>query len=253
MQQQYREKRLFLALSRMVERDFYRHHQLPENAIRLVYNGVDTDRFHPDRNRDARQTIRGKLGIDGEVVFLIVAHNLRLKGLPTLLQSFARLIYEGARCRLVVVGGKRIASFERRAKSLGVSQSVAFEGVVDNAEEYYSAADVYVQPTLYDPCSLVVLEALSSGLPVITSSCNGAGELIVPGHHGFIVDDPQDEASLSMAMNQMMHDNQRRRMGLAARQLALRHSFGRNVDEILSVYNEVIDNGRGSIRRKRAA
>jgi len=254
MRRQYQGNKLFLAISRMVERDFHQYHNLPETSVRRVYNGVDTDKFHPVRHRAARQSIRNRLRIDDdEVVFLIVAHNLRLKGLPALMRAFARLTRDGARCRLVVVGGKRIASHALRAKRLGISHAVAFEGIVNNTEEYYAAADAYVQPALYDPFGLVVLEAFSSGLPAITSSCTGASELIDPGRHGFVIDDPQDDALLAAAMTRMLDEAQRHTMGQAVRRLALEHSFDKNVDDVIAVYNEIIENRRRSSRPKQAA
>ena len=68
----------------------------------------------------------------------------------------------------------------------------------------YFAADFFVHPTFYDPCSLVVLEALACGLPVITTRYNGAAEVLHPPREGFVIDDPHDLDQLAGAMKQLL-------------------------------------------------
>jgi UDP-glucose:(heptosyl)LPS alpha-1,3-glucosyltransferase len=243
------DRRIFIALSRMVACDFERFHGVRREQMRLVYNGVDVERFSPEHRWKYRQVVRDELGVgDDDVLLLIVAHNFRLKGVPTLLAAAGRLMAEGQQVKLAVVGGKRHHSFARLAERLGAATGTTFVGPVDDAAPYYAAADLYVQPTFYDPCSLVLLEALASGLPVVTSRYNGAGELIAAGVEGSIVDDPSDVDELTACLRPMLDAAVRDRMSLAARALALAHSFDRNCRELLAVYEEVA--GR---RRRRAA
>ena len=235
------DSRIVLALSEMVRRDLHRFHDVPDKQIRLIYNGVDTRRFSPENRSTHRDTVRQRLGLGDEVLFLIVAHNLRLKGLPTLLKAISLLESAPHAARLAVVGGRRVTPFRRMARRLGVSRRVHFIGAVEDAVPYYAAADVYVQPTFYDPCSLVVLEALASGLPVITTRFNGAGELMTPGEHGYLLDDPADAVTLSRQMSQLLDDDRRRQMSLDARKLALQHSLDDNVNRVLAVYREKVE------------
>jgi UDP-glucose:(heptosyl)LPS alpha-1,3-glucosyltransferase len=95
---------------------------------------------------------------------------------------------------------------------------------------------VYVQPTFYDPCSLVALEALASGLPLVTSRYNGVSELMTDAAEGYVLHDPADVDELESRLESLMAEELRERMSQAARRLALRHTFDRNVDEILAVY-----------------
>ncbi len=248
MGQYMAEDRLFIALSRMVARDFERYHGVRREQLRLVYNGVDVERFSPSHRSRYRRIVRDELGLaDDETLLLIVAHNFRLKGVPTLLSAVGRLVSEQERVRLAVVGGKRHHSYVRLAERRGAAAATTFVGPVDDAVPYYAAADVYVQPTFYDPCSLVVLEALASGLPVITSRYNGAGELMTEGNHGFLIDDPSNADELVEALRPLLDEHVRDRMGRAARQLALNHSLERNCREILAIYEEI------AARRKRKA
>ena len=233
--------RILLALSRQTKAELEQIHGVPPEQIRLGYNGVDPDRFSPAHRADYRRAVRRWIGVDEEtLLLLIVAHNFTLKGVPTLLRATARLADQGCPVHLVVVGGKRLRPFERTAARLGAATTVTFTGTVRDTVPFYAAADVYVHPTFHDACSLVVLEALASGLPVITSRLNGAAELLNDGVEGYVLSDPANVDELLVRLEPMFDLAQRAEMGRAARRLALQHTLERNVSEVLSVYREVI-------------
>lgn len=237
---------LFLPLSRMVAHDMQQLHGVKPEQMRIVYNGVDTEHFAPDAEDQHRSNIRQQLGIAAEeVLLLIVAHNHRLKGVPALVQATERLQREGHAVRTVVVGGKVRPN---GLSSSGQSErlSIQFLGSIDDPRPYYAAADIYVQPTFYDPCSLVVLEALASGLPVVTSRFNGAGELITPGVEGHIVEDPADVEELTVAIARLCAPLVRSDAGTAARGLALQHTIERNFREIMEAYETATESTRAA-------
>jgi UDP-glucose:(heptosyl)LPS alpha-1,3-glucosyltransferase len=153
-------------------------------------------------------------------------------------------VRRGEPLRLVVAGGKRLAPYRRFAEHCGAGLATTFLGAVDDAAPYYAAADIYAQPTFYDPCSLVVLEALATGLPVITSRYNGAGELITPGQEGYILQDPGDADELEHFLHELLDPQKRYPMQDAARRLAIAHSLDRNCSEILGVYREIAQRTR---------
>jgi UDP-glucose:(heptosyl)LPS alpha-1,3-glucosyltransferase len=236
--------RVFLAVSRRVAADLTRLDGVSPDQIRLVYNGVDTERFTPDNRREHRQPIRDRLGVSPETtLLLIVAHNFRLKGVPMLLRAMAA--WDDPRpVHLVVVGGKHWTGYARKTRRRGIDKRVTFVGPVADTVPYYAAADVYVHPTFYDPCSLGVLEAAASGLPGITSRFNGAGELFTPGVNGCILNDPADEREFLECLRPLLYPETRDAMGHAARRLALEHTFHRNCDRIIDVYREVAQRRR---------
>ncbi len=247
MQRQYADHgQIVLALSRASAADFQRFHGVAQERIRIVYNGVDTERFSPRQCRLQRQPTRRRLGLaDDTLMALIVAHNFRLKGVATLLGAMRRWQTAGRAVRLVIVGGKHIDSWQRYVARLGLSEQVVFVGRVDDPLPYYAAADCYVHPTYYDPCSLVVLEAAACGLPLITSRYNGASEMFRDGEDVLMIDDPADDAAMAGAMRVLLDDSLRRRLGEAARATILKHSFQRNVDQILGIYQEILDRRNG--------
>jgi UDP-glucose:(heptosyl)LPS alpha-1,3-glucosyltransferase len=232
--------RLILALSKMVAHDLQRWHGVSRERIRVIYNGVDTNRFSPGHRQTHRAATREQLGVQAdEVLLLIVAHNPALKGVPALLAAVGTLRRQGLPVRLAVVGARHVGRYRRLAKRWGAAGLTTFVGPVGDPVPYYAAADVYVQPTLYDPCSLVVLEALASGLPVVTSRFNGAGELLTEGCQGYVVNDPLDWRRLADCIRPLADADRRKQMSAAARALALQHTMERNCREILDVYHQV--------------
>ena len=238
--------RIVVALSRRVACDLRKIHGVPEDRIRLVYNGVDTERFSPRHRANLRDPLRERLGISpSELMLLIVAHNFRLKGVPMLLDAMAAWPHPQP-ARLVVVGGKRLQRYRRQASRLGLDKTVRFVGSVGDPVPFYAAADIYVHPTHYDPCSLVALEALAAGLPVVTSRQNGVSELIEHGRQGILLDDPGNRHEFLNRLLPLIDGHRRAEMGRHARSLALRHSFEENVNAMAAIYEEVLQERRAA-------
>ena len=134
-----------------------------------------------------------------------------------------------------MVGGKT-----RQPQFALDSQNVVINvGAIDDPVPFYAAADVFVLPTFYDPCSLSVSEAAASGLPSVTTRFNGAAELLTEGVDGSVISDPADDAELAAALRPLLDQNVRQRMGEAARKLALKHTLDRNCDQIVSIYEHI--------------
>jgi UDP-glucose:(heptosyl)LPS alpha-1,3-glucosyltransferase len=111
-----------------------------------------------------------------------------------------------------------------------------FCGAFDDVCPFYSGADFFVLPTKHDPCSLVVLEALAMGLPVISTKQNGATEIMEQGVHGFVLEDASRIDELAAKMTQLCDSNVRERMSAACLGLRQRLSFDRHIDQLVSIY-----------------
>jgi len=210
----------FVALSRMVVRDMVQYYTIPEEKIALIHNGVDLQRFHPDAKTKYGLSVRRRLGIpDDMLVFSLVAHNFSLKGVRELIIAASNM-EKREKCCWLVAGRGKPGRFLNLAKELCVESRIMFTGAVSRAEEIYAASDVYVHPTWYDPCSLVVLEALASGLPVITTKFNGAGELLQDGKSGFVIESPRETDALHNIMTRLTNRELRDHMSVEARKLA---------------------------------
>lgn len=226
----------------MVRNHFHRYYGVPADNIRMVRSAIDTQRFAVADRWQQRLTARQGLGIaPQETVALFAAINYRLKGLDCLLRAIARLNRRGdcrAPLRLVVAGRSSNGRYRRLARWLGIGEQVVFAGHCADMRRCYFAADFFVHPTFYDPCSLVVLEALACALPVITTRSNGAGELMSPPREGYLVDDPHDHEQLAWCMAQLLDPARRAACGQAAQQTAAQWTFDRHYEQLMKILDE---------------
>jgi UDP-glucose:(heptosyl)LPS alpha-1,3-glucosyltransferase len=198
------ERRQFLGANRpeivvashMVREHFDHYLGISGNRIHVIPNAIDPRRFVDTDWEQQRAELRHPLRVGPDApVGLFVGHNYRLKGLDPLLRAVQAM--PDTHFHLLVCGSPRTTAYERQARRLGIADRVHFLGFCADVRRCFFAADFLVHPTFYDPCSLVVLEALACGLPVITTRCNGAGELLHPPLDGYVLDDPQDHATLA--------------------------------------------------------
>ncbi|HEV8554301.1 MAG TPA: glycosyltransferase family 4 protein [Casimicrobiaceae bacterium] len=207
-----------ICISQMVRDDIRRHFSVDEKKLSVIYNAVDPREFGP-QVRAARASVRASLGFtDDHVVFLLVGSGYARKGVPTAVRALARL---PAHARLVIVGrDKALAFYRGLARRSGVGDRVVFAGPQRDPGPFYGAADAFVLPTVYDPLSNAVLEALACGLPVVTSRRCGAGELVVAGGAGWVCD-AIDDAAFGDHMRRLLDPGERERIArLAAASVA---------------------------------
>ena len=231
--------------SHMVREHFERYLGISGSEVRVVRSAIDPNRFveqdRPRRRVEWRQ--RWDLG-PHDVVALMAAMNYRLKGLEPLLYSVRRLLdrpeLRGAApsFRLLVAGNRHIQAWERLAQRLRLDGHVRFVGHCPDMRNAYFAADFLVHPTFYDPCSLVVLEALACALPVITTRYNGVSELLHPPEEGYVVADPHDHAHLAWCMAQLLDPQRRAACAHAARRTAAAWTFEHHYRQLLDVFTE---------------
>ncbi len=234
-----------LVNSQMVRRHFEEYLGLPESAVQVLYSAIDPARFVVAKQSAARASERKDWNVsDDEPVGLFVAMNYRLKGLAPLIRSLVH-VPSGSRLKLVVVGGAKFAKYEDLANRLGVRERIVFLGFRADPRDCYFAADFLVHPTFYDPCSLVALEALTCGLPVVTSPFNGASELLNPPANGLIVQDPHDARELASALLDMADAGRLPARQLSALEAGRRWTFEDHYRELLAVFEGVV-RGRGA-------
>jgi len=215
-----------LCLSEYVKGFAVKHYPLPAQRMATLFNAVDLARFEPVRAEHVGTTA------------LIIANDYERKGLEQVIRALA--IVGPLNLKLDVVGKEEPGKYDVLAKDLEVADAVAFLGAVSDPRPRYAAADFFVLPTKHDPCSLVVLEALAMGLPVISTKFNGACEVMTDGVHGFVLDDPEDAGALAAAMKKMLEPARREEMRKACLELRPRLSYETHLDRLEEVYGDVI-------------
>lgn len=225
------DTRFFIANSQRGREEILSHYQTAPEKIRVIYNAVD---LAPDP-ADPEGTDHRDSGVK---TLLFVGSGFLRKGLYFLLEALPAVLQKG-RVRLVVVGEGNQRRAARLADRLGVGGQVSFIGPVKDPGSYYQEADVFVLPSLYEPFSNACLEAMSRGLPVVTTEMNGASEALLSGENGVVVRDPADIKGLAGAINQAL-ELKREAIGPIHRRILARHTWDRHLEELLRLYLEVI-------------
>ncbi len=243
------EKRLFqdpglklvIANSHQVQAEVRRHYQVAPEKIRVIYNGVDRERFSPELLAARPAGTFRDLGLEpGIPSILFVGSGFKRKGLHFLIAALAGLQHRES--RLLVVGQGRIKPYQHLAQQLGVAHRVRFLGPQPKVACFYAAAQVLALPTIYDPCSNVVLEALACGRPVITTAANGASEFIHPGANGVILARPDDLKGLAAALDEFLERAADPAVQKAAVTAVADLSWSRTVAETLAALENLAGN-----------
>ncbi|MBC8108482.1 MAG: glycosyltransferase family 4 protein [Anaerolineae bacterium] len=224
------EKRpVVVALSDYVKRAIQKHYPMLGDRLMVLFNAVDTDRFHPEAPA-SRDSVRA----------LTIAQDFQRKGLAQTIEALAQV--RDARLRLTVVGKQSPELYQKLSAACGVADRITFAGATSDTRPFYRDADFFVLPTKHDPCSLVVLEALAMGLPVISTKFNGACEIMTDGVHGFVLDDPDDVKALADRMKRMLDPHLRAQMSAACLELRPKLAYEHHLASLLSIYQRAIAN-----------
>jgi UDP-glucose:(heptosyl)LPS alpha-1,3-glucosyltransferase len=231
-----------VAVSSLVKDQLLRYHHVPRTRIHLVPNAIDPTRLQVAQPGALRCAFRNKMGLEpGDLVGLFLGHNYRLKGLEPLLQALAVRRWRDPSARpvhLLVCGGGEAAFARRLIARLDLRETVHLMGYVPDIRAAFWSSDFFALPTYYDPCSLSVLEALACGLPVLTTTCNGAAELLADGEEGFVVTAPGALGELVQALDHLADDAIRRPMAARALHLGRTHTFDLHVSRLIKVFEE---------------
>jgi UDP-glucose:(heptosyl)LPS alpha-1,3-glucosyltransferase len=227
---------IVLCLSEYVKADLRRHYPaLPEHRLATLFNAVNLRHFDPAIPPHDPPPATAKR--PDSIRALMVAQDFERKGLREAIQALARLA--DPRLILTVVGKPDSASYQELARSLQIEHQIEFAGPSREMWHWYAAADFFVLPTRHDPCSLVVLEALAMGLPVISTRQNGACEIMTTGRHGFVLESANDLEGLASAMRTLCDEQTQARMRAACLALRPTLSYDRHLQTLLGVYEQV--------------
>lgn len=206
--------------------EYIEYYGAPEENLEVVYNGVDSDTFRP--RPDIRAAARKEFGLlPNDVAVLFVGPGFQRKGLDTLIQAAKNL--PGSVKVLVVGKGKSIED-----------QRLIRVGQADSMERCYAAADIFALPTKYDPFANSTMEALASGLPVVTTTSNGVSEIMQDGENGLIIG-PNDPDALTIRLRTLAEDsNLRERLGSAGRVAVQPYTWQETTRQTMAVYEKFL-------------
>lgn len=230
------EKRAFqratvlVAVSRQVEQGLLRL-GIPAAKIRVVLNGVDVAAFAPGFAE------RDRWGLPKTVPIGLFAGDIKTprKNLDTVLRALTQV----SGLHLAVAGDLRGSPYPRLAKDLGVGDRVHFLGYRRDLKDLMKAVDLFIFPSRYEACSLVLLEALATGLPVVTAATTGGAEIVTPDC-GVVLPDPNHVDQLAQTLQTLLADPERRsQMGFAARRRAEAHTWDKMAQQYLDLFDSL--------------
>ena len=202
-----RQYRKVIVTTTDVQRDLERLYSVPHHDVEVVPNGFNPSEFNIDKRLNQRSIVRSQLGItDDTFVLLFAANELERKGFYTLVRAISRL--RNTKVLILVVGRYDTAEAQKVVNVHQVDNQIRLCGSTSNIAEFHSAADAFVLPTKYEAFCLAILEALGSGLPVITTRVPGACNAIVENVNGLLLDNPEDDYGLAESIRNLLEASQ---------------------------------------------
>jgi L-malate glycosyltransferase len=211
---------------------------LPSVSIDVIPNGIELDRFYPGKSDKTPDTIKlltvGRLSITKRVQMLVDAIRILHKN--------------GCKVRFTIVGGGALEHQLRQiVKERGLVDIIEVTGRIDAEKmpQVYRENDIFVSASMQEGMSNAMLEAMASGLPIITTRCEGVEELIAG--NGIIVEKPTPE-DIAASIRQLIQDRQTySSMSAASRKQAALFSWSSVANQYLRYYYEVLESKNGSM------
>jgi glycosyltransferase involved in cell wall biosynthesis len=244
-QRAYRQTNRVIAVSDFVKASLEQDAHVPAGTIDVVWNGVDIEEFRPIRS-DEENMLRTTLGLAPTdcIAFFTGDIKSNRKNLDLVLQALVELPQNYC---LVVVGTIVGSPYPAMVKALGLNDRVHFLGHRQDVSTLLRCADIFTFPSHYDPCPLVILEALASGIPVITARSVGNSALLQHGENGYILDHDCDRDGLAKIFQALGESSElRSRIGSMGRRTAEARSWQNMARQYEKIYVDLYKQQRDS-------
>ncbi len=211
---------------------------MPRRKLRLLGNGVDLDRFHPDPV--TRAEVRAELGLtEDQIAVGLVARLVAEKGVPELLEAARRL---DDRQVLFIIGPKDLEKSDAIPEEMltrAEADGVRFLGMRKDVDRLYTGLDIFVLPSHREGFPRAAMEAAASGLPVVATDIRGCRQVVEPGVNGFLFP-VGDVDALTAAITSIGSDpGLRERMSAGSIERAMANFDERQVvTKVMSAYAE---------------
>jgi len=229
------------AVADYLRRYYIRRVGISPGRIETIYNGVDVRRHAPP-SQIRRRAVRSQLGFsDDDVLIGSVGTLYWIKDPQTLLEAAVEVCSLHPRAIFLWIGDGRLReSLQARAERMGLGRRVRYLGRRDDVAEILAGLDIFVLPSIIEGLSYSLLEAMATGLPVVTTRVGGNPELIRDGREGLLVP-PRRPRRLARALITLVDDHRmRRRLGIGGRRrVEERFSLQTMVDRYEQMYRSI--------------
>ncbi|WP_024632885.1 MULTISPECIES: glycosyltransferase family 4 protein [unclassified Paenibacillus] len=245
----FRKSGKIIAVSEKVKNELIKL-GIKHDKIQVIHNGVDVREFYPSEAGK-----KSKMDVDPSRVVGLFAGDISSprKNLDTVLKSMVTV----PELALVVAGSTDRSIYPQMAKDLNIEDRVHFLGYRKDMGHIMRNVDLFIFPSRYEACSLVVLEALASGIPVVITEQSGVTEIIQSSGEnmpsGIVLSDPNDADQLTNTLNSLiLNEIDMKKMGKVSREIALRNDWKMMSRKYLDSFEEVLyqKEKKGSLRTR---
>jgi len=234
-----------IAVSRSTREFLVKQRFVPEDRVRLIWNGAPLDEFAPVP-RDRARRVRRELGLaDDAVVVGTIGRLNAQKGHRFLLDAAARLLPRRPGTRVLVAGdGDLMGELRGQAAALGIAGQVVFAGHRTDVPDLLGALDVFCISSLYEGTPLALFEAMAAGKAIVSTSVDGCREVLEDGVTGVLVS-PADGAALAEGLDRVLGDEAlRASLGRRALAASSRYDVRACVEAMQAFYDDLLHGSR---------
>ncbi len=209
--------------------------------IEVAYLGFDFEQMSPKPEEGVRTRL--KFGFrDEDIVIGYVANFAAGKGHVQLITAFDAIRRQFPNAKLLLAGRGKLAEVDDAVGRLGLGRRIVFAGWHDDVSAIYNAMDIFVQPSLSEAFSQVLVEAMGCGLPVVATDVGGASEVIENGTNGLLIA-PNDPTAIADAVGRLIVDKTERSSIAAQGLTSVRERFSadRMVQRHLELYRKFLN------------
>jgi glycosyltransferase involved in cell wall biosynthesis len=239
-----RRARKIIAVSQFTKWELINYYNISSHKIRVIHNGVDINKFKPAVDK---RKIKMELSFDpDDIAILSVGRLYARKGLFTLIESIPAVVKRFPRAKFIISGKGQSDEMQKliaHATRLGVISNIVFTGYYPDQKlpKLYQAADVFAFSTFYEHHPFAVLEALSTGLPVVTTTVGGIPETIESGKNGLLVEPFNSKQFSDRILYLLEHSQDAAEIGANARQTVVKQlDWSIVVKDAMKVYDEAL-------------
>jgi len=236
--------RRIIAVSHFTKWELTTYYKIPPNKIQVIHNGVDTRKFQPTLDK---RRIKQELGFNPDDIAIVSVGRLYArKGLFTLVDSMPAVAKRFPNVKFIVSGkgqSDEMLKLTAYAEKIGVRDNLVFTGYYPDKKLplLYQAADVFAFSTFYEHHPFAVLEALSTGLPVVTTRVGGIPETIQNGKNGLLVEPFKPAQFADRILYLLEHPAEAKEMGALARKTVLdEYDWRIVVKDAMKVYDKAL-------------
>lgn len=200
-----------LLISALQQAAFEQHYQTEATRFHLLPPGIAKDRIAPSNAAEIRLDKRKLLKLhEQDLLILMVGSGFKTKGLDRALIAFSALPAAlKTRCHLFVVGQDQTHQFKTLAKKLKIAERVQFLGGRPDVSQLMLAADLLLHPAYHENTGTVLLEAMVSGLPVLTTDVCGYAHYVQEAEAGMVLSSPFSQVACNAALQTMLQSPDR--------------------------------------------